>query len=221
MDNSATTVFIIDDDASVRRSLKRLVSAAGWHVEEFGAAPEFLRAASAYETVGCLILDVRMPGMSGPELQEQMARKGLSFPIVFLTGEGDIPTSVRAMKQGAVDFLTKPVDAQALLQAVELAIAQHASVRDQARQRRVTERTLASLSAREREVMEYVINGYLNKQIAAELGISEKTVKVHRSRVMEKLALRSVAELVRLCEGMGIAGRDCRSAAPAQRPQRP
>lgn len=209
MDGSSVIVFIVDDDASVRRALSRLVSATGRKVEAFGSAAEFLQALDAIDTPGCLILDVRMPEMTGPELQEQMASKGSELPIIFLTGAGDIPTSVRAMKRGAFDFLTKPVDEHALLQAVTQAVARHAEMLHRSRDRTRLQQNLASLSPREHEIMEYVIGGCLNKQIAALLGISEKTVKVHRGRVMEKLAAGSLAELVRMCEAAGVSRKTC------------
>ncbi len=209
MDVSSATVFIVDDDASARRGLSRLLASAGCEVRAFGSPTEFLQTIDSLEVPACLILDVRMPDMSGPEVQEQMIRKGVSLPIVFLTGEGDIPTTVRAMKQGAVDFLTKPVDEQALLDAVALATAHHAQMLTAEQEKIRMQRKLASLSPREYEIMEYVIGGCLNKQIAALLGISEKTVKVHRGRVMEKLAVRSLAELVRLCGAAGVERKTC------------
>jgi len=206
MNASDATVFVVDDDMAVRRSLARLLRSAGLNVETFPSAREFLdRLPSA--PAGCIVLDVRMPGMTGPELFDQMAGKGLSLPVVFLTGHGDVPTSVRAMKKGAVDFLLKPVDDEVLLQAIRQAVARHVSQQAREQERWSIEGRLRRLSAREREVMEYVIRGDLNKQIAADLGISEKTVKVHRGRVMAKMEAGSVAELVRLCEAADIRPR--------------
>jgi len=199
MGASEATVFVIDDERSVRHALSRLLRSAGHRVETFASAEEFLKR-EPHAGVGCLVLDVRMPGMTGPELFDRMSEKGLSMPVVFLTGHGDVPTSVRAMKKGAVDFLLKPADDEALLQAIHRAVGRHASEQAQERARQGIQACLRRLSPREREVMECVIRGRLNKQIAADLGISEKTVKVHRGRVMAKMQVGSVAELVRLCE---------------------
>ena len=154
-----------------------------------------------------MILDVRMPGMNGPDLHERMAQRGIDLAVVYLTGYADVPTSVRAMKKGAVDFLTKPADDETLLATISQALARHAEQQAQQRDRTSSAERLARLSSREREVMECVIAGRLNKQIASDLGISEKTVKAHRGRVMEKVEVRSVAELVRLCEAAGIKPR--------------
>jgi FixJ family two-component response regulator len=199
-------VFIIDDSNEVRRSLERLVRSAGLNVETFASAQDFLQRAP-YAGTGCVMLDVRMPGMNGPELHEQLARFDIHLPVVYLTGYGDVPTSVKAMKDGAVDFLLKPVDDVVLLSTVSGALARHAAQRAGERERRQSQARLERLSSREREVMECVIAGLLNKQIAYDLGISEKTVKAHRGRVMEKVEVRSVAELVRLCEAVGIRPR--------------
>jgi RNA polymerase sigma factor (sigma-70 family) len=203
MSASGATVFVVDDDAAVRRGLARLIRSAGLSVETFSSAREFLENSPASRT-GCVVLDVRMPGMTGPELFEQMAEKGLSLPVVFLTGHGDVPTSVRAMKKGAVDFLLKPVDDEAPLQAIRQAVERCASEQEREQERQGIQARLRRLSPREREVMEHVIRGLLNKQIAADLGISEKTVKVHHGRVMAKMEVGSVAELVRLCDQESI-----------------
>jgi FixJ family two-component response regulator len=200
------TILIVDDDASVRKSLLRLLRAAGWKAEAFASAGEFL-ARPTFPGLGCLILDVRLPGMKGPELRDQMTARRISLPVIFLTGHGDIPTVVEAMKKGAVDFLVKPVDDEVLLQAVQLAVDRHRAARAQARELEKIHARAARLSDREREVMEYVIAGCLNKHIADELGIAEKTVKVHRGRVMHKMEVSSVAELVHLCETAGISPR--------------
>lgn len=197
------TVFVIDDDASVRRGLARLLRAADWNVEAFATAAEFLQRPQFMGT-GCVVLDIRMPGMSGPELHERMSREGCSLPIIFLTGHGDVPSGVRAMKQGAVDFLLKPVDDHVLLEAIRQAVSRHAAEREKAAQQGEIQARLARLSPRELEVMKHVIQGKINKRIAADLGIAEKTVKTHRGEVMEKMAAGSVAELVRLCEAAGI-----------------
>lgn len=202
----APCVFIIDDTAEVRRGLERLLQSVQLNAESFDSAQAFLERAS-YAGTGCVILDVRMPGMNGPELHEQLARLGIDLPVVYLTGHGDVPTGVKAMKDGAVDFLLKPVEDEVLLATVSQALARHAAQRTRARERDQCNARLARLSAREREVMELVIAGRLNKQIAYDLGISEKTVKAHRGRVMEKAEVRSVAELVRVCEAAGIPPR--------------
>jgi FixJ family two-component response regulator len=196
---SDTTVFVVDDDMAVRRGLARLIRSVGLNVETHSSATEFLEKPPS-SGAGCVVLDVRMPGMTGPELFEQMSEKGLSLPVVFLTGHGDVPTGVRAMKKGAVDFLLKPVDDEVLLAAIRQAVARHASELARDQERQGIQKRLLRLSAREREVMEHVIRGQLNKQIAADLGISEKTIKVHRGRVMAKMEVGSVAELVRLCD---------------------
>lgn len=200
---AAATLFVVDDDASVRRSLTRLLRSAGWNVEEFATANIFLeRAPSAGP--GCVLLDIQMPGMNGIELQERMSEAGLFLPVVFLTGKGDIPMSVHAMKQGAVDFLVKPVEEKVLFQAIDQAIKLQADEAADRRQRDSILARLALLSDREREVLERVIQGRLNKQIAYDLGIVEKTVKAHRGRIMEKMQAHTIAELVHLCDRAGI-----------------
>jgi FixJ family two-component response regulator len=206
MSSDAPTVFVVDDDPSVRRSLDRLLRSAGFNVEVFASARAFLERKPVDQT-GCVILDVQMPETTGPELHNQFLAKGLSLPVLFLTAHGDVPTSVTAMKNGALDFLLKPVDDKVLLEAVGQAVRRHAAERARERDRHLIEARLASLSLREREVMEHVIRGRLNKQIAADLGIAEKTVKVHRGRLMEKMEVGSVAELVHLCESVGIEPR--------------
>ena len=202
MSTNEATVFVIDDDVSVRRSLARVLRTAGWNVETLPTAREFLQRAP-FSKPACLVLDVRMPEMTGPELHDRMRKRELSLPVVFLTGHGDVPTSVEAMKRGAVDFLLKPVDAGVLLQTVARAIESHTAELAQQRGRQHVAARFARLTTREREVLDAVIKGYRNKQIAADLGISEKTVKVHRGRVMKKMEARSVAELVYLCEQAG------------------
>jgi FixJ family two-component response regulator len=194
------TVLIVDDDAGQRASLSRLMRVAGLDVRSFGSADEFLNAhaASQFDS-GCVVLDVRMPGMGGPELQRAMLERNITLPVVFLTGYGDVPTSVDAMKMGAVDFLEKPVRGEALLATVRSALARQAAVRTHAREVQEIGARIARLTPREREVMDHVVRGRLNKQIAFDLGISLKTVKVHRAKVMEKMQARSVAALVDLC----------------------
>jgi RNA polymerase sigma factor (sigma-70 family) len=197
------TVFVVDDDESVRRSLERLVRSVGLNVETFATAREFLSADRPNWPV-CLVLDVRMPGMSGLDLQEELIAAGYSMPVIFLTGHGDIPMSVRAMKAGAVDFLQKPFSDQDLLDAIHRAIDQDTRARQERTEVSEIQRRVDSLTPREREVLALVVQGRLNKQIAYELGLSEKTVKAHRARVMEKMQADSLAHLVRLADKVGI-----------------
>jgi FixJ family two-component response regulator len=200
------TIFIIDDEEDVRRALGRLMRSAGWAVESFPDAQKFLLRLP-YDDVGCVLLDMQMPGMTGPELQERMHAIGVSLPIIYLTGHADVPTSIHVMKNGAMDILLKPAADDLVLEAISTAIARHASIKADDSKREEIEMRVSRLSLREREVMQFVIGGRLNKQIAADLGISEKTVKAHRARVMEKLETRSVAELVRMCSSVGIEPR--------------
>jgi FixJ family two-component response regulator len=197
------TVFIVDDDASVREALGNLMRSVGLHAQLFASAQEFLKTPQP-DSAACLILDVRMPGLGGLDCQRQLAEAGFHIPIVFMTGHGDIPMSVRAIKAGAVDFLTKPFRDQDLLDAVQQAL-------DRDRMRRAVEQTITdlrerfrTLTPRQREVMVWVVAGRLNKQIAAELGTSEVTVKVHRGHVMRKMQADSVADLVRMAGRLGL-----------------
>ena len=196
-------VSIVDDDASVRKGLARLVKAAGYAVETFASATEYL-ARPRPEEPCCLLLDVRMPGLSGLELQEALTRTGRRVSIVFISGHGDVPGSVKAMKSGAVDFLTKPVDDRELLGAIERAVVK--ALQDRREQAVTTDvhDRIKTLTPREAQVFALVVTGRLNKEIAADLGIGEKTVKVHRGRVMEKMRAGSVAELVRLADQGGV-----------------
>jgi FixJ family two-component response regulator len=199
----APMVFVVDDDASVRKSVARVLATSGYAVEEFASAADFL-AREPHPGPCCLVLDVRMPGLSGLELQAALAAAGRRLSIVFVTGHVDVPKTVQAMKTGAVDLLTKPFGAPALLSAVERAVARDVQGRsDEARADDVRERA-RRLSPRETQVFALVVTGMLNKQIAGELGIVEKTVKVHRSRVMTKMQAGSVAELVRLADRLGV-----------------
>jgi RNA polymerase sigma factor (sigma-70 family) len=196
-------VFIVDDDASVRDALKRLIRSVGLQVELFSSAQEFLHRPRP-DVPSCLILDVRLPGMSGLDLQRQMAQTSLQIPVIFITAHGDIPMSVRAMKAGAVEFLTKPFRDQDLLDAIQIALQ-----RDRMRLHREEEIAILrirfeSLTLREREVVSKVVMGKLNKQIASEIGITENTVKVHRSRAMEKMQAESLAELVKMLERLDL-----------------
>lgn len=203
MSGDAPTVFLVDDDAVVRTALSRLLAAAGYPVRAFESAGAFLDGHDA-ETPGCLLLDVCLPGLSGMELQRALDGSPNARPIVFLTGMGDIPTSVQAMKAGAVDFLTKPIDAKRLFAAIEQALRLNAEQRLERTIRNTIEQHLQTLTPRERQVMAQVIRGRLNKQIAADLGTGEKTIKVHRARVMSKMHVRSVPELVKLAVRAGI-----------------
>jgi FixJ family two-component response regulator len=200
------TVFIVDDYAPVRSSISRLLRAAGLAVAAFGSPQEFL-AQYDPRIPGCLVLDLDMPAVNGFELQRILATKGSVLPIIFLTGHGDIPKSVRAMKHGASDFLTKPVNDENLLAAIRVAIEKDRGLRREQTNLSEIRAHLATLTPREREVLEYVVTGKLNKQIAGDLGTVEQTVKVHRARVMQKLKVHSVAELVRLTERCGISAR--------------
>jgi FixJ family two-component response regulator len=203
--NAARTVFLVDDDASVRRALTRLIKSAGYQAQAFSSAREFLDYwKGGTEGPACLVLDVRMPGLSGLDLQHELQSANALLPIIFITGHGDIPMSVKAMKDGAVDFLAKPVKDKVLLKAIEQALERAVQERSVHDELDTIHRRLDSLTPRELEVLRLVINGMLNKQIAYQLGTVEKTIKVHRARVMEKMEVQSLAELVRLTERAGI-----------------
>lgn len=197
------TVYVVDDDDAVRRSLERLIHSVGLTARSFASASEFLQM-NVPEGPCCLVTDVRMPGLSGLDLQQALETADLDMPVIFMTGHATVPMSVRAMKAGAVDFLQKPIDDQVLLDAVHLALESDREVREKRRGQDAIAERMASLTPREREVLELVVRGLLNKQIAAELGASEKTVKVHRARVMRKMGARSLAELVRMAERLGL-----------------
>jgi len=197
-------LYIVDDDPDVRRALARLLHSAGYTTRSFSSAGEFLVSGEANLSAGCIILDLAMPGLNGLELQEHLRASGCHRPIIFLTGNGDISKSVRAMKAGAVNFLTKPVDDHELLKAVEEALQVDASERALWNSRRSVSERLHTLTPRERQVFEQVVAGRLNKQIAAELGIVEKTIKVHRARMMRKMNAASIVELVHLASLVGV-----------------
>ena len=205
MDPSSGTVYVVDDNASLRRALSRLFRSVGYDVEAFPTATAFLeRYPDAHPA--CVVLDVRMPRMSGLDLQAELTARESDLPIVFITGHGDIDMAVRAMKDGAVDFLPKPFDDQDLLDSVARALRHHELVRPANDRRREVLARIDFLTPREREVFERVVQGMLNKQIGFELGTTEKTVKVHRARVMEKMGAESLADLVRMASHLGIEG---------------
>lgn len=203
--STPATVFVVDDDASVRNSLLRLLRSGGYAAETFASAKEFLASGRHQQSPGCLVLDVRMPGLTGMELQERLRALNSPLAIIFITGHGDVPMSVQAMKSGAVDFLQKPFDDTQLLAAVARAITKNAHDRQTRDEIDSIRERLTKLTPREREVLELVVTGMLNKQVAADLGTVEKTIKVHRARVMEKMQVQSLAELVRLAERVGIS----------------
>jgi FixJ family two-component response regulator len=204
MSEPASIVFVVDDDPSVRRAIKRLVESVGLHVELFGSATEFINS-SHPDVASCLVLDIRLPGISGLDFQRELVQAKNGIPIIFITAHGDIPMTVRAMKAGAVEFLTKPFRDQDLLDAIQVGLE-----RDRVRRQRQAETAtlrerLESLTPREREILPLVVSGLLNKQVAAEIGATEATVKVHRSQLMRKMGASSLADLVRMSEKMGIA----------------
>jgi FixJ family two-component response regulator len=197
------TVFLLDDEAGMLKALTRLLKAEGFTVRGFTSVNAFLESYRP-ETLSCLVLDVAMPELNGLELQRRLTSTGMMLPIVFVTGHGDIPMSVQAIKAGAVDFLTKPVKDADLLRAVRAALARAAEQRDQASAVALLRQGYTSLTPRERQVMEHVVAGRLNKQIADELGAGEHTIKIHRARVMHKMGVESLADLVRAAERLGL-----------------
>jgi len=203
---SDAIIAVVDDDASVREGLQSLIRSAGWRVETFVSAQEFLGRLGA-QAPSCLILDLQLPGLGGLDLQKRMAEVGLEIPIVFLTGHGNIPASVQAMKAGAVEFLTKPLDEQKLVDAIHEAIERDRRTRQQHAEIRELRERYESLTAREQQVMQEVVSGLLNKQIAAALGITEFTVKIHRGHVMRKMRAHSLPDLVRMAASLGIPSR--------------
>jgi FixJ family two-component response regulator len=198
-----TVIAVVDDDPSVRKGLERLIRSFGFEAETFASAQEFLDRPRT-QAPSCLVLDLQLPGLSGLDLQKQMAEAGLETPIVFLTGHGNIPTSVKAIKAGAVEFLTKPVEEQDFLRAIQEAIERDRRTRGEQAEKRELQRRYESLTAREQEVMVQVISGLLNKQIAGELKITEDTVKFHRGHIMRKMQADSLPDLVRMAENLGI-----------------
>jgi RNA polymerase sigma factor (sigma-70 family) len=208
-----TVVHIVDDDASFRAAISRLLRAAGYEVVAYETAQQLLDRLPQEENCGCVLLDVRIPGISGPELQNRLISLGSSVPIVFLTGYGDIPTSVQAIKKGAEDFLTKPVSKDMLLAAIERAVERYRVGRAESVRINALHSRLAKLTQREREVFKLVVQGKLNKQIAFELGTSERTIKAHRQKVMRKIEVQSLAELVSIAERLGIGNASGSSAS--------
>jgi FixJ family two-component response regulator len=203
-------VYVVDDDASVREALRNLLRSVGLRVEVFGSGSAFLQSRLP-DVAGCLILDIRLPRLSGLDFQVELARVGIHIPIIFMTGHGDIPMTVRAMKAGAVDFLTKPFRDQDMLDAVTAAIERDQISRNEARILADLHAHFATLTAREREIMALVTAGLMNKQIAAEIGIAEITVKIHRGHIMRKMAAKSLADLVKMAQAL-----DIQRAAPQQ-----
>jgi RNA polymerase sigma factor (sigma-70 family) len=196
-------VYVVDDDPSIRKALERLLRSAGYDAMTFASALEFLDFDHP-DVPGCLVLDIKMPNLSGLELQDRLAEKGIFIPIIFITGHGTVPDSVRAMKAGAMDFLQKPFKDDELLDMVSQGIQRHRRLRQKERQMSTLRARLDTLTPREREVFRLVVRGMLNKQVAYDLGITEKTIKVHRAQVMQKMAAQSLADLVRFAEKLGI-----------------
>jgi FixJ family two-component response regulator len=199
-----STVYLVDDDAGVLKALSRLLRAEGWSVSAFASAQDFLDALPQ-DALGCVVLDLAMPAMDGTALHGELVARGSVLGVIFLTGHGDLATGIAAMKTGAVDFLGKPVNDAQLLAAVRAAVERSRAAHADATEIQKLQQRLATLTPREREVMSLVVTGQLNKQIAATLGIAEKTIKVHRARVMEKMHARSLAELVRMADRAGVA----------------
>jgi FixJ family two-component response regulator len=206
MATAETIVFVVDDDPSFRRSTRMLIESAGLSVQAFSSAEEFLHSRRP-DIPACLVLDVRLPHLSGLDLQRELAKADVQIPIIFLTGHGDIPMTVQAMKAGAIEFLTKPFREQDLLDAIHRATNFDRAARQQRAKLEHLRERYHSLTAREREVMAHVVAGMLNKQVAQELGTTEKTIKVHRGHIMQKMGARSLADLVRTAERLGIFGR--------------
>jgi FixJ family two-component response regulator len=203
MNETLPIVFVVDDESAVGVSIKRLLHSVGLEARHFTSASEFLRAKRP-DAPGCIVLDVRLPDLSGLDLQQELAKANVDLPVIFVTGHADIPITVRAMKAGAVEFLTKPFREQELLEAVQRAISRHRQTRDQRASMRVLQSRYELLTPREREVYPLVASGLLNKQVAAELNTSEKTIKVHRGQLMQKMEAHSLSDLIRMAEQLGV-----------------
>ena len=203
MNETLPIVFVIDDESAVGVSIKRLLHSVGLEARHFTSASEFLRAKRP-DAPGCIVLDVRLPDLSGLDLQQELAKANVDLPVIFVTGHADIPMTVRAMKAGAVEFLTKPFREQELLEAVQRAISRHRQTRDRLASMRVLQSRYELLTPREREVYPLVASGLLNKQVAAELNASEKTIKVHRGQLMQKMEAHSLSDLIRMAEQLGV-----------------
>jgi FixJ family two-component response regulator len=203
MNETLPIVFVVDDESAVGVSIKRLLHSVGLEARHFTSASEFLRAKRP-DAPGCIVLDVRLPDLSGLDLQQELAKANVDLPVIFVTGHADIPMTVRAMKAGAVEFLTKPFREQELLEAVQRAISRHRQTRDQRASMRVLQSRYELLTPREREVYPLVASGLLNKQVAAELNASEKTIKVHRGQLMQKMEAHSLSDLIRMAEQLGV-----------------
>jgi FixJ family two-component response regulator len=201
------TIHIVDDDPSFRRALERLLRKAGYEVVTYPTAQQLLDQLPDESGPGCILLDVRIPGLSGPELQMRLSELGSTLPIIFLTGYADVPTTVKAIKAGADDFLTKPVSAEQLISAIEHAVARHQSARHAGQKLNALRVQVDTLTPREHQVFELVVQGKINKQIAHQLGATERTIKAHRHKVMEKMGVQSLAELVSIAERMGVLRR--------------
>jgi FixJ family two-component response regulator len=208
-------VHVVDDDASYRTAISRLLKASGYEVAGYDSAAGFLRTIESAKP-GCILLDVRMPALGGLQLQGQLSKLSLSWPIIFMTGHGDIPTSVRAIKAGAEDFLSKTVTKQTLLEAIEGALARYAAIRQHEERLNSLKSLVATLTARESEVFALMVRGKLNKQIAFELGTSERTIKAHRQMVMVKLQVQSFAEVVSIAERIGLLARPTNAGMPSR-----
>ena len=202
-----TAIYVVDDDPSFRAAISRLLQRVGYEVTAYDSAQQMLERLPDESKPGCILLDVQIPGLSGLEMQDRLAERGSTLPIIFLSGHGDIPTTVQTIKAGAEDFLTKPVAKEKLLGAIERAIAHHRATQEQRDQLNALKALMATLTPRERQVFELVVRGKMNKQIGHELGATERTIKAHRHKVMEKMKVETFAELVSLAERLGIHAR--------------
>jgi RNA polymerase sigma factor (sigma-70 family) len=208
-----TVIHLVDDDVSFRKAMSRLLHALGFEVATYGTARELLERLPQQTEPSCILLDVQIPGITGPELQDRLIALGFELPVIFLTGHGDIPTSVQAIKAGAEDFLTKPVPSEVLYKTIVRALTRHRLLLEQKQKLKTLQDLVAALTPREREVFELVVQGRLNKQIAHQLGATERTIKAHRHRIMEKVQVGSLAELVVIAERLGVLSRGTATTA--------